>query len=576
MLRKLHIHNFAIIDDLELTFSAGLNILTGETGAGKSIILDSLGLLMGQRALPSWIRTGAQEAWVEAICELPPLDAPAASATTVVVHRTIRASGRSMCRINGEICSREAMQATMRPLIEIHGQSDHLRLMDTSSHLQLLDRFANLQSSQAALAQKVQDLRQVRQQLSQTQTDTRTLMQRMDMLRFQVAEIREAAIQPAEEDILRREQIRLGNAEKLGELAHACKGQLEAGDAEVPSILDMLGEVQSSLLQLAQIDTSQAAQADTLQQAIDLIHGTCRDMEDYLDSLEQDPVQLQQVEERITLLTTLKKKYGPTLEDILAFRQRAESELHDLDNHEDRMARLQTQETALLDQIAVDCLRLSAARQQASRRLEAQIEQHLADLFPHPTHFEVVLGTEEIPNGLPLPDGSCVQFNHTGIDQVSFLVSTNPGEPPKPLVEVASGGETARLMLATKSVLAESGSPPTLIFDEIDQGIGGRMGMVVGSKLWHLAHPAACGPSNSPERQILCVTHLAQLAVFGDTHFAVRKEVKQQRTRTLVHLLPPASRIEELALMQGNPSAQGRKSVQELIQQAQRAQQEIA
>ncbi len=318
MLRKLHIRNFAIIDDLELVFTPGLNILSGETGAGKSIILDSLGLLMGHKALPSWIRTGAQEAWVEATCDLP--EPAATTATTVVLHRTIRASGRSMCRINGEICARAALQAVMQTLIEIHGQSDHLRLLDTSSHLQLLDRFAHLQTDREALAHKVQDLQRVRQQLHQARTDTQTLMQRTDMLRFQVAEIREADIQPGEEDTLRQEQTRLGNAEKLGELASACKIRLEEGGAEIPSILDLLGETQSSLLQLAQIDSSQATQADTLQQAIDLIYDTCHAMEDYLESLEQDPRQLQQVEERLTLLTTLQKKYGPTLEDVVAVR----------------------------------------------------------------------------------------------------------------------------------------------------------------------------------------------------------------------------------------------------------------
>lgn len=573
MLRKLHIRNFAIIDDLELTFSPGLNILSGETGAGKSIILDSLGLLMGHKALPSWIRTGTQEAWVEATCDLPNPDPTAEMAATVVLHRTIRASGRSMCRINGAICSRAVMHATMQTLIEIHGQSDHLRLMDTASHLRLLDRFGHLQDTREALAQKVQDWQQVRQQLQQAQTDTQTRMQRLDMLRFQVAEIQDAAIQPGEEDRLQQEQTRLGNAEKLGALASACRVQLEEGSAEIPSILDMLGEAQSNLLQLAQIDPSQAAQADTLQQAVDLIYDTCHAMENYLESLEQDPRQLQQVEERLTLLTTLQKKYGPTLEDVVAFGARAAAELHDLDHHEERTERLQARAADLQDQIVADCLQLSAARQKASRRLEAQIAQHLADLFPHQARFEVMLGTEETPDGLPLPDGSHVQFNRTGIDQVSFLVSTNPGEPPKPLVEVASGGETARLMLAIKSVLATSGGTPTLIFDEIDQGIGGRMGMVVGRKLWHLAHPAAHGAREEPERQILCVTHLAQLAVFGDTHFAVRKEVKQQRTRTLVYPLAVDSRIAELATMQGNPSAQGRKSIQELIREAQRAQQ---
>ncbi len=572
MLRKLHIRNFAIIDDLAITFAPGLNILTGETGAGKSIILDALGLLLGQRALPLWIRSGAREAWVEATFELSGTGED--KVDPMIVHRTIRATGRSTCRINGAICSRDVLQATMEPLLEIHGQSDHLRLLDTSAHLRLLDRFANLQESRDALTHKVQQLGQIRQQLDQARTNIQTRMQRMDMLRFQITEIRDTAIRPAEEDTLHQEQVRLGNAEKLGELASACQVQLAEGGAEIPALLDQLGEVQSNLLQLAQIDPFQATAADALQQAMDLIQDLCRTLEDYLESLEQDPQRLQQVEERLTLLATLKKKYGPTLADVVAFGQRAETELHDLDNHEERLARLQACEAALLDQIIADCLRLSTRRKEASRQLEERIMQHLADLFPHSVRFAVMLSTEETPDGLPLPDGSRVHFSRTGIDQVSFLVSTNPGEPLKPLVDVASGGETSRLMLALKSVLATSDGTPTLIFDEIDQGIGGRIGTIVGRKLWHLAHPTTDRPDDPPPRQILCVTHLAQLAAFGDTHFTVRKEVQQQRTRTLVHPLAPDDRIKELAALQGNPSTQGRKSVQELIHAAHRAQQE--
>lgn len=579
MLRTLHIRNFAIIDDLEVTFYPGLNILTGETGAGKSIILDALGLLMGHKATASLIRADAAEASVEAVYELP-AEASGTDTPTLQVRRVIRATGRSVCRINGKVATIGTLRHTMANLIETHGQGEHLHLMEASTHLQLLDRFGGLEGWCRALGQKVRRCRKIRQALNRAEDDSRALMQRLDMLRFQVAEIRDARIEPGEDERLQQEQKRLGNAELLRELATGIRLQLEEGDAEVPPVLDLLGASLTHLEQLAQIDAAQNVLAETLQVASDQIAETCRSLGDYAESLDTDPYRLHQVEDRMAALAQLKRKYGATLEEVLAFGRQAAAELESLDDQEGRTERLEAEQARLLAEIARDCGGLSTARREAGRRLEAQVSRHLEELFGGKVRFEVLQEQEEAPDGIQLPDGSCVAFDQTGMDSVTFLVSTNPGEPPRPLAHVASGGETARLMLALKSVLSTAKGTPTLILDEIDQGIGGRMGMVVGHKLWHLAHRtpgAAAVAANGLAQQILCVTHMPQVAVFGDVHFAVRKEITgqeaEQRTRTSIQPLAGDERLRELATMQGNLSASGLQAVTELMQQAQAAKQ---
>ena len=565
MLHRLHIRNFAIIDDLEISFQPGLNILTGETGAGKSIILDSLDLLLGGRTSPAAIRAGAAEALVEATCDLTP--PPGGAPEWLTVQRVIRSTGRSVCRIDGVVASRAALRDIMARQIEIHGQGEHLRLMNPATHLQLLDRFGGLEAQRREVRTRYGRLRQVRADLHQVQSDTRTLMQRMDMLRFQTEEIQAAGLQPHEEAELTLEQKRLGNAELLGQLAGTIQLQLEAGDAETPAALDLLGLAMDQLRHLVQVDSSQSGLEDSLAQATEAVMDVSHSLRDYMDGIELDPHRLQQVEDRLALIDSLKRKYGSTLDEVIAFGERAAVELEELDDYEGRTERLRQEEEALRKEIAARSLALSEARRGACRALERQVAQHLDELFTGRASFRIQLEQEEDPNGLPLPDGSRVRFDETGIDSVEFHVSANPGEPPKPLALVASGGETARLMLALKSTLAYVDDTPTLIFDEIDQGIGGRMGTIVGRKLWHLTQASGAGVP-----QILCVTHLPQLAAFGDTHFAVRKEIVREgtdtRTRTRVHPLEDAGRIEELVTMQGTFTDSGRQSVSELIAEA--------
>ncbi len=564
VLRSLHIRNLAIINDLVLEFTPGLNILTGETGAGKSIILDSLDLLLGGKASASLIRAGETEASVTATVDT--------AGATHVLERMVRDSGRSVCRLDGEVVTRERLRAVMQAQIEIHGQTDHLRLLNPDAHVDMLDRYGDLASEREVVAGMHTRLQEVRRRLASSRMDARTVMQRIDMLQFQIGEIEAAGLVPGEVAELETEQRRLADAESLRTLAAEVRMRLEEGDQEIPDILSQLGLVQAVLDRLAAADASQAELAANLREAMELCSDAGRRLGRYLDLVEVNPQRLAEVEERLAHLDQLQRKYGPTVEEVIEWGAKAAAELAGLEDQDGLTERLEAEEAELLQALAIACQALSEARQAAGRALARHTEAELAHLFGKEPRFEVLLEQEEAADGLPLPDGSRVRLDRTGIDAVSFLVSTNPGEPVKPLVDVASGGETSRLMLALKCALAAVDGAPTLVFDEIDQGIGGRMGLVVGSKLWQLAHPHGFDNGDGAGHQVLCVTHLPQLAAFGDAHFGVRKAIHREggveRTLTEVQMLAPADRLGELAAMQGTFTASGRQSVAEILGQA--------
>ena len=565
MLCSLHIRNLAIINDLELELAPGLNILSGETGAGKSIILDSLDLLLGGKAPVTLIRTGADEASVTAVLET--------NGETSTLERLVRSTGRSVCRLDGEVVSRERLRSVMQERIEIHGQTDHLRLLNPSAHVDMLDRYGDLGDLRAEVEELHERLLQVRRKLASTRQDIRAVMQRIDMLRFQIAEIEAARLKPGEIDDLEAEQRQLANAESLRALAMEARTWLEEGDREIPDILSQLGLVQVALDRLAAADSGQAEMAGSLREATELCGEIGRSLERYLEVVEVNPLRLAEVESRLGVLDQLQRKYGPTLEDVIEWGTKATAELADLEDQDGLTERLEVEEAKLLGSLAQTCQALSEGRQEAGKALAAHTAEELSQLFRGEPRFEVLLEQEEDPDGLFLADGSRVRMDRTGIDSVSFLVSTNPGEPAKPLADVASGGETSRLMLALKCALAAVDGAPILVFDEIDQGIGGRMGLVVGGKLWQLAHPHGPESESADGHQVLCVTHLPQLAAFGDAHFGVRKVVTREdgleRTHTEVQRLDPLERLSELAAMQGTTTKSGRQTVSEILGQAQ-------
>lgn len=597
MLRELHIKDFAIIDDLHMTLEPGFNVLTGETGAGKSILIDAVALLLGGRGDTTAVRAGADLARVEGLFVLTPseqddltalLKAEALEGDTPDVlwlSRELRGNGRTVARVNGRVVSAVVLRDIAEKLIDIHGQSEHLSLLRVREHLNLLDRFAGLEPLRAQVAEVVQQIQAVRRDLSALRQSERDRMQRIDLLRFQVDEIGTAKLTPGEQEALESELVRLANAEQLAALVSNLVAVFEEGRGQSPAVLDLIGQAQRDMAALARIDVTLAPQAQTLEEVGYQVEDLARTLRDYLGGVEFNPHRLTWVEERLSLLRQLARKYGGTVEEVLSYAQKAAAELETLEHSDERIAELTGQETALLAQCATLCQELSRQRRAAAVQLSAGVEVELQDLRMEGARLGVAFQWHEEADGVfleeSLPAGLAVtslgtealadqtvtraDFDVTGMDRVEFLIAPNPGEGLKPMARIASGGETARLMLALKAVLSRADRTPTLIFDEIDQGIGGRVGAIVGLKLWQLTSAASNG---GVRHQVLCITHLPQLAGFGDAHFGVQKQVANGRTVTQVVRLADETRLVELSQMLGTQGKAAHQGAVEILAQA--------
>ena len=590
MLSELHVSNFAIIDDLRLTFDPGFNVLTGETGAGKSIIIDAVDMLLGGKAGQEVIRADEDLTQIEGVFVLEPH--LAASLTPLleqegldgddpaqlILSRELRRGGRTVARVNGRAVALSVLNEIGDRLVDIHGQTDHLSLMRPREHVNLLDRYAGLLAQRERLTGEVRHLSTVRKELASLRRDQRELARRIDLLTFQVDEISAAALEPGEDEALEGERRRLSNAEQLTRLAENARSYLDQGSDEQAGAMDLLSDVAGKLARLVAIDPDASDMLDVAEALNDQLSDLARSLEAYVEAIEFNPERLAEVEERLNLIFNLRRKYGDTLPDIISFGERALAELDRLTNAEVRTGELETEEARLLETIGAQGAALSIARRAAAIRMAAEVERELADLRMERARFDVDFRWKEVDDGAVVvasdaPDGVAAgrySFDTSGLDQVEFFVSANPGEPLKPLVKVASGGETSRLMLALKTVLGRADETPTLIFDEIDVGIGGRVGSVVGRKLWELT---ARRQSHGAGHQVLCITHLPQLAGYGDSHFVVRKLVIDQRTRTDVVDLRDENRVEELAAMLGSNSNAGRESVEEMLAEVDSAKQ---
>jgi DNA repair protein RecN (Recombination protein N) len=570
MLSELHIHNFAIIDQVDLEPGPGLLVFTGETGAGKSIIMDAVDVLLGGKADATSIRSEADLARLEATFKLNgPEAAPVIELLQredllddphfVSLSREIRREGRTTARVNGRSVSLGLLKELGELLVDIHGQSEHLSLLTVRAHLGLLDRFAGVEKLLAGYRTSYNKLLALRKELNELRLAQQDAERRTEMLTFQAEEIEAAKLKPGEDESLRQERDRLANAEALASLAQRAITSLDEGTPESPAASDLLGEAVSALTKLAQIDTARASlgsQAVTLSESItDLV----RSLRDYLEAVEYNPKRLEEVEEKLDSIHRLTRKYGGSIEAAIAFGVEARKQLETITTASTRIAELETSESALLADLAGQALKLSAQRKQAAERLSKGIEAELEDLRMASARFGVDFQTKADEHGLPLPDGSRVAFDLSGLDKVEFLVAPNPGEGLKPLAKIASGGETSRLMLALKNVLAQADQIPSLIFDEIDQGIGGRVGGTVGAKLWNLAR----------NHQVFVITHLPQLAAHGDQHYQVQKIIADGRTLTRVSRLEGEPRTLELAQMLGEVTEGTIRSAHDILQVAQ-------
>ncbi len=578
MLTELRIENFAIIERLNVQLEQGLITFTGETGAGKSIIIDALETILGGRAEAVQVRAGAERASVEAVFEIPAaaralvhalldqedlLDDP----DYVTLGREVRLNGRNVARVNGRSVSASLLRELGEYLVDVHGQSEHLSLLRVNQHQGLLDRYAAaapdspLPAALSAYRQTFQRIQQIEKELEDIRQAERDAARRTDMLTFQIKEIDAARLQPGEEEKLREERNRLANAEGLSNLAQQALLALDEGTPEAPAASDLLGGVTAALENLARLDPAQSALAESAQAAFESLSDLALRLRDYVESIEFNPRRLDQVEERLALIQTLKRKYGDNLSDVLAFADKARQQLEQITHAAERLEELEAEQSGLLEQLGRQGAAVSELRCQAAQRLEQGIEAELADLHMTGARFQVDFQQTPDPRGAALPDGRRVTAYPAGLERIEFLIAPNPGEGFKPLAKIASGGETSRLMLALKNTLAQADPVPTLVFDEIDQGIGGRVGVIVGQKLAQLGR----------RHQVLCITHLPQLAAYGGQHFHVEKHVQANRTVTHIRQLQGQERLEELAQMLGGMSAGTLQSARELLQAAQAA-----
>lgn len=565
MLTELRIRDFAIIDELELALHSGFVVLTGETGAGKSIIIDAVEMLLGGRADAALVRSGSDVAFVEGTFQLEPGIQPHVLAILeredladdhdrVHLGREIRREGRNICRVNGRVVTLAVLGEIGEWLIDVHGQSEHLSLLRVREHLSLLDRYAKVDQLLSAFQDTYALLNSVRQELSDLREKKVDAARQMDFLTYQINEVEAAALQPDEEVSLLEERTRLANAERLAHLSEQALSFLDNDLDTQAAAVDLLGRSHELLEKLREIDDSLEATVGHSQVLQDSLIDVVRAIRRYRDTVEFNPGRLDLVEDRLALIQDLKRKYGGSLESVLEAARQAKAELEQISDAEQRIGALTEQERELLEKLGGVGTRLSQKRRDAADHLGRAIEHELDDLKMSGAQFGFNLSWRDDPGGAPI-DNRHVAFTSRGFDQLEFLVAPNPGEGLKPLAKIASGGETSRLMLGLKGVLAQADQTPTLIFDEIDQGIGGRVGAIVGEKLWRLASA----------HQVLCITHLPQLAAFGDQHIKVEKHVEGGRTLTRTLALDQGDRIPEMASMLGGITDANLESATDLL-----------
>ncbi len=578
MLERLTIRDFAIIDYLELCWEPGLTVITGETGAGKSILIDAVGALLGDRLGPDAVRTGAQRATIDGVFVLNG-DPPAALAEllthygleldddALIVSRDIGGPGsRGGARVNGRPVPLAALQQLGEELIDVHGQSEHMALLQPRDQLDYLDRFAGLLPTRATVASLVRELRAIRQARRALETDERAAIRELDLLRHELAEIEAADLQTDEETELLGIRTRLEHVERLraaATTAYRALSGADDADQEQPGAIDLLGEAVSACTDGARFDAALGAEPlEDLNSALAQAEDAARGLRTYLDAVEADPTLLERTQERLLAISELKRKYGADVQAVLAYAADARRRVEQFEQRDTRRAELEASDDRLRGELGQAAGELSRRRRQAGHELSSAVEQELRDLRMADTRLDIAIS--QVPDdasGVEVEE-RLVAFTETGVDRVDFLVAANRGSDPRPLSRVASGGELARLALAVKTVLARTDPRPTLIFDEVDAGVGGRTGPVVGQKLWTVAHAG---------HQVLCVTHLPQVAVYADRQYAVAKlaEEPEGPPRTTVSELAGTKRVDELAsMLAGAPTASSRQSARELLERA--------
>lgn len=551
MLEILHIENIAIIERAEIAFARGFNALTGETGAGKSIVIDAMSAVLGQRTSRDLIRTGADKAFVSAW--FSHVDAPLIEELgfapdedgNLMLQREIHADGKNVCRVGSRPVTVSQLRQLGSRLVNIHGQHDGQQLLDEEQHLAFLDRYGKVDNALDTYTDKYNTLTGVRRKMAALQMDEAEKARRMDTLQYQIAELERAKLQPGEEEALASRRTLLRNGEKFIAAVSGCDHFLSGGE-ESDGVLSLLKRAQESLSGVRNLDETFAALCERLQEVYSEVFDIADTVSDQRASFDFSPNELDEVEGRLDLLYRLKKKYGATVEDMLAYLDKCRTELDNICYAGDTLERLKKDEQKVEKAVMAAAEALSQQRMTAAKTLEELVLEELRQLDMGKIRFCVEFTRQQ-------PDA-------TGIDCVRFLMSANVGEELKAINKIASGGELARIMLALKNVLSEQDLVNTLVFDEVDTGVSGRAAQKVAEKMARIA----------TDKQVLCVTHLPQLAAMADTHFSVEKGERDGRTYTNVEELPRERRREELARLTGGAhvSETMLQSAEELLLQA--------
>ena len=540
MLSLLHIENIAVIESADIQFDKGFNALTGETGAGKSIVVDAIGAIIGERTSRDLIRTGAKSAMVSAVfTQLPALSWFAENGLgpdedgNLLLQREIQLDGKNICRLNGRLLTVSQLRALGRQLLNIHGQHDGQQLLDERCHLSYLDRFGGMESLLAAYQEAYQEFQRILRERNALEMDEAEKSRRIDSLTFQIGELERAHLQPGEDEALTDRRNLLRNA---GKLIEAVEGAHAAcwGDEDRDGAVSLLMEAERTLSSAASMSPQVSALLEQLTELRCAADDLAEQVRDLRDSFDFEPGELDEIEGRLDVLYRLKKKYGPTVEEMLDYLERSKKELDEIQFSSDKIARLEKEQAKALQLARERAQALSEARRAAGDALQQRIQSELKQLDMPKVRFQAEFQ----------PKSGEYALDETGMDEVQFLMSANVGEDLKPIQKIASGGELARIMLALKNVLAENDDVTTLVFDEVDTGVSGRAAQKVAEKLAGVART----------KQVLCVTHLPQLAAMADVHFSVEKGERKGRTFTEVERLSRERRKEELARLTGGAS----------------------
>ncbi|GKU81130.1 DNA repair protein RecN [Niallia sp. NCCP-28] len=558
MLSELSIKNFAIIDSLSISFQKGLTVLTGETGAGKSIIIDAINLLVGGRGSSEFVRHGEEKAEIEGLFYIDEghpcfkkmqefgVDIEEG---TIILRRDIALSGKSVCRINGKLITISTLREIGSSLIDIHGQHEHQELMDETRHLNLLDTFAINEISKVIkeYEEVYEAYVQTKKKLSKLTENEQQMAQRLDLLQFQHEEITNANLRIQEDEELMEERKRLMNYERIFDSIQTSYNSLRGEQKG----LDWLGEAMGHLEDAATLDTEYKTMAESVSNSYYILEDVASKLRNSLDFLEYDPERLNEIESRLNEINGLKRKYGKTVEEIVQYAAKIAEELETLQNKETHIDKLEKELMSLHSDLLVEANELTVLRKMAAERLTDDIHKELKELYMEKTIFEVKIKQNE------------ERVTKIGIDEVEFYISTNPGEPLKPLSKIVSGGELSRMMLALKSIFSKHQGITSIIFDEVDTGVSGRVAQAIAEKIAHVSN----------DSQVLCISHLPQVAAMADTHLFIAKNIQDGRTSTTVNPLAKQDKIKEIARMISGTEITEltKKHAKELLKLAQKA-----